>query len=57
MIASFYLRKVRASRPGWQLTTAGGDPKESATENKQQKCDRWNSRLRPTNHIGNYMVV
>lgn len=57
MAASICLRKVRASRPGWQLTAAGGDPKESATENKQQKCDRWNSRLRPTSYIGNYIIV
>ena len=40
-----------------QLTTGGGDPKESATEKKQQKCDRWNSRVRPTNYIGNYVIV
>ena len=36
MIARLFLRKVRASRPGWQLTAAGGDPKESAAEKNRR---------------------
>ena len=41
-----------------QLTAGGGDPKDSATENKQHGlCDRWNSRLSSANYIGNYIVV